>query len=98
MSKTNTVEKNDTTTKNLIAGLDINDIVKKAQSLYDKGEKGLSRQLATGTSIVRPSKDSDFILWQGGDFWFELTRLKGLPFGKITQCAGRPDSGKSTLA
>ena len=100
MSKTNMAEKVNTTLseKNLISGLDINDIVKKAQSLYDKGEKGLSRQLATGTSIVRPSKDSDFILWEGGDFWFELTRLKGLPFGKITQCAGRPDSGKSTLA
>lgn len=78
--------------------LDINKIIEKARTFYSKGEKGLSRQIASGTSIVRPTKDTDFVLWNGGDHWFRLTRLKGLPFGKIVQISGRPDSGKSTHA
>lgn len=96
MSKNNINSENKT--MNTISGLDINDIVKKAQSLYNKGEKGLSRQLSTGSSIIRPEKDSDFILWEGNNFWFELTGLKGIPFGRIAQCAGRPNAGKSSLA
>ncbi len=78
-------------------GLDINKIIKRAQEAYGKGEKGISKQLSTGDRIVRPSRDEDFVLWPG-DFWFKLTRLKGLPFGKICQISGRPDSGKSTSA
>jgi RecA/RadA recombinase len=87
----------DTVSPKMVAGLDINKIVKKAQEYYGK-EKGLAKQLSTGNSIVRPTKDEDFVVWTGGDHWFKLTRLKGLPFGKITQISGRPDSGKSTHA
>lgn len=92
------VEETSLKTNHIVAGLNIHDIVKKAQESYGKGEKGLSRQLSTGSSIIRPSKDSDFVLWEDGNFWNELTGLKGLPFGRIVQCAGRPDSGKSTMA
>jgi RecA/RadA recombinase len=80
------------------AGLDINKIVKRAQEFYGKEDKGLKRQLSTGSTIIRPTKDSDFVLWRGGDHWFKLTRLRGIPFGKIVQISGRPDSGKSTHA
>lgn len=78
--------------------LDIDSIVKKAQAFYSKNEKGLAARLSTGDNLARPSKDSDFVLWVGSDYWFKLTRLKGLPFGKIIQCSGKPDSGKSTTA
>lgn len=78
--------------------IDIDKIVDKARSFYSKNEKGLSRQLASGTSIVRPSKDSDFVLWRGSDYWFQLTNLRGIPFGKIIQISGKPDSGKSSTA
>jgi RecA/RadA recombinase len=90
-------EKVQVTENKMVAGLDINKIVKKAQEFYGK-EKGLAKQLSTGDSIIRPTKDEDFVLWTGGDHWFKLTRLKGLPYGKITQISGRPDSGKSTHA
>ena len=82
--------------QSLVAGLDINQIVKKAQEFYGK-DKGLAKQIATGKSIVRPTKDDDFILWQGGDFWFELTKVKGIPFGRFIEIAGLADVGKSTL-
>lgn len=35
---------------------------------------------------------------QSGDHWKALTNLKGLPFGRIIQISGKPDSGKSTHA
>lgn len=78
--------------------IDINKIVDKARSFYTKNEKGLARQLSSGTNLVRPSKDSDFVLWQGSDYWSKLTNLRGLPFGKIIQISGKPDSGKSSTA
>lgn len=90
------IEKHEIGTR-IVAGLDIDKIVKKAQDYYGK-EKGLARQLSTGDTIIRPVNDSDFVMWTGGEHWFKLTRLKGLPFGKITQISGRPDSGKSTHA
>lgn len=87
-----------TTSTNLIAGLDINKLVKKAQEAYGKKESGLAKQLTTGSSLARSSKDSDFILWDKGEHWKALTSLKGLPFGRIVQISGKPDSGKSTHA
>lgn len=77
--------------------LDLDKIIQRAQGFYAKNEKGMTKQLSTGDRISRPEKDSDFILWQG-DFWQKLTKLRGIPFGKIVQVSGRPDSGKSTLA
>jgi RecA/RadA recombinase len=78
--------------------LDINKLVKKAQESYGKNETGLSKQLATGISLIRPSKDEDFVLWTSNDFWRSLTHLKGLPFNRIVMIAGKPDSGKSSCA
>ncbi len=77
--------------------IDINKIVAKAQGFYGK-DKGLAKQLSTGDAIARPTKDSDFILWKDGTFWSKLTGLKGLPFGKLVEVSGRPDSGKSSTA
>lgn len=85
-------------TKKVIAGIDIDKLVKKAQESYEKKEAGLAKQLSTGFSIANSERDEDYVLWSGGEHWKQLTNLKGLPFGRIVQIAGRPDSGKSTHA
>jgi len=78
--------------------IDINKIVERARASYPKKDKGMAKQLATGTSLIRPSEDKDFIVWTGGDHWQKLTGLRGIPFGRIVQISGKPDSGKSTHA
>ena len=82
----------------VIAGIDINALVKKAQESYAKKEAGLSKQLSTGNSLIRPKEDKDFVVWTKGDHWEALTHLRGIPFGRIIQISGKPDSGKSTHA
>ena len=57
---------------NLVAGLDISKLVLKAQDLYGKKEKGLAKQITTGTSLVRPTEDKDFVVWTCGDHWKTL--------------------------
>lgn len=93
-----TVEKTNGSAKTIIAGIDINKLVKKAQEAYGKKEGGLSSQLATGKSLIRPNEDKDYVLWTEGDHWFQLTHLRGIPFGRIIEISGKPDSGKSTHA
>lgn len=85
-------------TKEKKAKIDINKIIAKAQSFYEKKEVGLAQQLASGSTISRPKDESDFIVWTRGSHWKTLTGLIGLPFGRIIQIAGKPDSGKSTHA
>ena len=85
-------------TKNIIAGIDINKLVKKAQDSYEKKDHGLAKKLSTGKTIIRPNEDKDYVVWSKGDHWKSLTNLKGLPFGRIVQISGKPDSGKSTHA
>lgn len=82
----------------LVAGIDIEKLVKIAQSSYEKKEAGLAQQLSTGFTIANSERDEDYVLWTSGDHWHKLTHLKGLPFGRIVEIAGRPDSGKSTHA
>lgn len=72
-------------------------IVSKVQALY--GPKDKNREIiVTGSTLKRPSKPEDFVLAPEGHPWAGLTGLLGLPFDIITQVAGAPDSGKSTLA
>jgi RecA/RadA recombinase len=77
-------------------GFDINKLIDKARSMYGKKEAGAAKQIATGATIVRPYKDSDFILW--GDHFKALTGIRGIPFGQIVQFSGKPDAGKSSAA
>lgn len=84
--------------KNIIGGIDIDKLIKKAQEGYSKKEKGLADQMSTGQSIIRPNEDKDYIIWAKGEHWKNLTNLKGIPFGRIVQISGKPDSGKSTHA
>lgn len=76
----------------------INTLVDKARGFYPKSELGLAKQISSGSQVIKPVKDSDFVLWTKGDHWFKLTGIKGIPFGRIIQIAGKPDSGKSTHA
>jgi len=76
----------------------ISSLVDKARGIYGKSEAGLAKQISAGSNIVRAEKDSDFVLWSQGDHWQKLTGIKGIPFGRIIQIAGKPDSGKSTHA
>lgn len=77
--------------------IDLDKVLAKARSTFNKNEKGLAMQLTTGASVSRPTKDSDFILYPGLH-WSMLTGIKGIPFGRFVQIAGRPDSGKSSHA
>lgn len=78
--------------------IDLNKIISKAQAVYGKKENGLAQQLSTGSTMTMPKGDSDFVVWKAGTHWKALTGLPGLPFGRIVQIAGKPDSGKSTHA
>ncbi len=95
MTEKQTIEKEN---KKLVAGIDINKLVKKAQESYAKKDQGLAKKLSTGKTIIRPTEDKDYVVWTKGDHWKALTNLKGLPFGRIVQISGKPDSGKSTHA
>jgi recombination protein RecA len=79
------------------SGIDLDKILAKARSTFNKNEKGLAMQLTTGSSVSRPVKDTDFVLYPG-QHWAMLTGIKGIPFGRIVQIAGKPDSGKSSHA
>lgn len=80
-----------------MAKVDINAIVKKAQALYGKDDKGAA-MLGTGATLRRPTKPEDFVVAPEGHPWRELTGLLGLPYDSIIQIAGAYDSGKSTIA
>jgi tetratricopeptide (TPR) repeat protein len=70
---------------------DISALVDKARGIYGKSDAGLAKQISSGSNIVRPEKDTDFVLWTKGDHWQKLTGTRGLPFGKIIQIAGKPE-------
>lgn len=76
----------------------LDSIVNKARNFYKKTEAGVAKQISTGADIVKPEKDSDFIKWTSSNHWSKLTGIIGIPFGKIVQISGKPDSGKSTHA
>lgn len=80
-----------------MAKLSAAEIAKKVQGLYNPKDKSRSI-IATGATLKRPTDDSDFILAPDTHPWRTLTGMKGLPFDFITQIAGAPDSGKSTIA
>lgn len=81
-----------------LVNFDINKIISKAQSFYEKKEFGLAKQISLGSSMYKPMKDSDFILYTKNDFWQKLTNLRGLLYGRIHQLSGLMNSGKSSIA
>lgn len=78
--------------------VDIDKIVSKARSSFTKkNDLGLAKQLVTGSSIPRPTEPHEFVYWPNSPFHL-LIGIPGIPFGRIVQIAGKPDSGKSTHA
>lgn len=75
----------------------ISEIVKQVQKLYAPKDRNKDI-ISTGKDLKRPTKPEDFILAPEGHPWVKLTGLLGLPYDIITQVAGSPDAGKSTLA
>jgi RecA/RadA recombinase len=78
-------------------GIDLDKILNSARGTFSKNEKGLALQMTSGSNITRPTKDSEFVLYPG-EHWQALTGVRGIPFGKFVQIAGKPDSGKSSHA
>ena len=80
------------------AGINVKDLVELAKGRYGKKHKGLADDLTTGDLIKMHDNDSDYVLSNEVLFWQPLTGVKGLPYGRIVQIAGKPDSGKTTTA
>jgi len=89
--------KNTEKTEKKVIKLDLNKLVESVRATYGKNEQNLAKQISTGSSISRPTGEDAFVCWKNSP-WAELTGIPGLPFGRIIQIAGRPDSGKSTHA
>lgn len=81
-----------------MAKLTAEEIAKKVRGLYKPKDRNQDI-IVTGATLKRPTNPEDFVLAPTPDHpWCKLTGLLGLPFDIITQVAGAPDSGKSTLA
>jgi len=99
-----TIEETDSTKnkpKFVPTGININKLVKSVQGRYAKSKKDKdhSTDISTGSEIKVFSDDEDFVLSEDLRKWWQpLTGIKGCPFGRIVQIAGKPDSGKSTTA
>jgi recombination protein RecA len=100
--KEETVEETDTEdkveNKFPLPDLDISKLVNTTRGRYDKKQDGLARELTTGDKIILSDDDDDYIISKDLQFWKPLTGIKGVPYGRIIQVAGKPDSGKTTTA
>lgn len=77
--------------------IDVASIVQGMQKLYQKDKRSQS-VIGTGADVKSVYTDADVIPLPESHPLRLLTGLPGIPYNKIVQCAGKPDSGKSTLA
>ncbi len=80
-----------------MAKIDVSKIIANAQALYVKDKK-IQSIICTGDSVKSVYKAEDLIPLPKGHPLQELTGLPGIPYNKIVQVAGKPDTGKSTIA
>lgn len=80
-----------------MAKINISKIVSDMQKLYAKDKK-IQSIITTGDSVKTEYSASDVILLPSIHPLMHLTGLPGLPFNKIVQVVGKPDTGKSTWA
>lgn len=79
--------------------IDIAKLVTTVKGRYGKKQKALADDLTTGDNIRLSERDEDYILSDEiSPWWVPLTGIKGIPFGRIVQIAGKSDSGKSSAA
>lgn len=77
--------------------INVSKIVDDMHKLYAKDKKAQSI-ITTGDLVKIDYKDSDGIRLSPGHPLFHLSGLNIIPFNKIVQVAGKPDTGKSTMA
>lgn len=74
---------------------DLNSIVEEVQKLYSKDKKSKS-MITTGDTIRQTYTEKDGVPVPKGHPLSELVGLPCVPYNKIIQISGPPDSGKST--
>jgi len=77
--------------------IDVNKIVKDLQALYAKDKKAQSI-ITTGAAVKTSYTTADGIPFADNHPLKALSDLPVLPFNKIIQVVGKPDTGKSTFA
>jgi len=77
--------------------LNLEALVDSVKGRYGKN-KGLAMDFVMGDGIKLPTDDSAYVLSKGVKFWEPLIGVKGIPYGRCVQVAGKADSGKSTTA
>jgi RecA/RadA recombinase len=80
-----------------MAKIDTNKIVADMRKLYAKDKKA-SAIISTGATVKTSYTDKDGIMLDPTHPLRQLSGLPVMPFNKIIQVAGKPDSGKSTAA
>jgi RecA/RadA recombinase len=80
-----------------MAKINLDKIVADMRKLYAR-EKRVSSIITTGDSVKVSYTEKDVIPLPVSHPLTKLLGLHGIPFNKIIQAAGKPDSGKSTLA
>lgn len=76
--------------------VNVKDIVAEMQKLYSKDKK-ISSIITTGDSVKIDYKKEDTIPVPLGHPIAQVFGLPGIPYNKIVQFAGSPDTGKSTI-
>lgn len=77
--------------------INVSKIVSDMQKLYAKDKKAQSI-ITTGDKVKAEYTDADGIPLGNNNPLKQLSGLKVLPFNKIVEVAGKPDTGKSTIA
>jgi len=80
-----------------MAKIDLSKIVTDMQKLYSKDKKA-SSIITTGDSVKSVYTEEDVVPLAASNPLRQITGLLGIPYNKIIQLAGKPDTGKSTIA
>lgn len=80
-----------------MAKIDVSKIVSDMQKVYAKDKK-IQSIITTGDKVKASYTDKDGIPLPKSHPFATLTGLNIFPYNKIYQCAGKPDTGKSTIA
>ena len=78
--------------------VDVSALVEAVRGRYGKKQSGLAKDLSTGDKIILSDDLDDYVVSNEVKFWKPLTGIIGIPYGRIVQIAGKPDSGKTTTA
>lgn len=77
--------------------VDLNKVIGDVRKMYAKDKK-IQSITALGDELKTEIKPEDCILLPANHVLNAITGLPGIPYNKIVQVAGMPDTGKSTIA